>query len=289
MRLLVTGATGELGTPLLERLRESGYQLSVLSRRDITFSDSQIRVVRGDLSLMESLKDAVKDADIILHLAAATHARSDKQYQQVNVEGTSNLLKVAKNNNVRQFIFLSTRAVGKEGGGYSYSKLIAEERVKASGINWVILRPAEVYGNGGKDPIAKLVEAVKRRKFIPVLSGEYNICPVHVDDVIAALVRTIDNKCANGKTYTLAGPEVFSFRQLIHLIEGMTKCKCRMVPVPALLVKWAANILGVFNLSPIMPDQVDRLLLAKSTDSARAAEDLSFRPRTLREGFPWPR
>ena len=286
MTLLVTGATGEIGASILERLPECG-EIRVLSRRARTDADGPIRWVEGDLLDAPSLSRACEGVERVLHMAALTHARRPTDYFRVNVEGTANLVRAAREAGTRRFVFVSTRAIGADGGPYSHSKQLAEEEVCRSGLEWIVLRPAEVYGGTGSDPILSMARSLQTKAVVPVLgSGSYELSPVHVEDVISAIVCALEHPDAVGNTYVLAGPETMSYLELVARMESVLGiAPRRRIHVPVALARLTIRAASFLGLGDYVPDQVPRLLLTKLSDSSAAARDLDFSPRSLEQGL----
>ena len=144
-RLLVTGATGEIGGSVLARIDRDRFRLRLMSRGNPTGSDDEVEWARADLVEPRGLSEALRGVDVVLHMAAVTHSPRGARYHATNAEGTAHLLSAAEPAGVRRFVHVSTRAVGAEGGAYSHSKALAEEHVRGTRIPWVLLRPGEVY------------------------------------------------------------------------------------------------------------------------------------------------
>ncbi len=285
MTLLVTGATGEIGGALIERLTER-WEVRVLSRRSRLDGNGSMRWVRGDLADVDSLRRACEGAKTVLHMAAVTHSRSSDDYLRVNVDGTERLLRAAEAAGAGRFVHLSTRAIGATGGGYSHSKELAERQVKAAEVPWVILRPAEVYGGGG-DPILALAQTLRARPFVPILGdGSYRLSPVYVDDVVDSIVAALACREAPGRTYVLAGPEEMTYLELVGRLEEILDLPRRWrLHIPLAAARLAIRAASLLGVGGYVPDQIPRLLLEKSSDNSAAVRDLGFAPRSLEEGL----
>ncbi len=278
MTVLVTGAGGGIGRVVVRRLLEKGEGVRILRRPGEAglFHPGTSEVV-GDLLESCSLEKAVEGIDALLHLAGVTHSRDPDVYFGVNVNGTRNLLKAIGKRKIDRL------AVGAGGGAYSLSKMAAEEVVRNSGAPWVIFRPAEVYGTGGGNPVIALAGMIRRWPFVPVIGdGRYRLSPVHVDDVAECLVRGLREQSSIGRTYTLAGPDDVTFNELIDLIAGMLGQKRPKVHVPVPAARALFILADRLRRGPVR-DQLDRLLLPKSSDTSSAARDLDFRPAGLKE------
>jgi NADH dehydrogenase len=285
MKLLVTGP-GKLGARLLPRLAGEGVTGRVLYRRVPPEVPPGWETVRADVTDPRSLDGVAGGCDGILHLAALTHTNDARRYELVNAGGTENLLAAARQAGVRRFIHVSTRAIAAAGGAYSRSKLRAEEAVRASGIPWTIVRPAEVYGAGGEG-LSAVIERVRDQRWIPVIgNGCYRLAPVFVDDVVDGLCAAVQAPAA-GRVFHLAGPEEITFRQLIERLAAYFGKRPHQVRVPAAALHGVALLLARLPLEhpPLYADQVPRLLSPKPYEIAAAAAELGFRPRRLEDGL----
>jgi nucleoside-diphosphate-sugar epimerase len=278
----VTGAAGSVGTRVVTALGEADWRTRALvHRRAVPCADEQ---VAGGLADSQALRKGATGADVVLHLAALTHARRPAAYHAVNVDGTAGLLAAARAAAVGRFVHVSTRAVSAEGGAYSRSKLAAEEVVRGAGIEHVIVRLPEVYGAGGSEGIDQMLEKAGRGAAIAVVGrGADVLCPVHVDDVVAALVASLSSVAAANRTYTLAGecrPTEEVARACARAADGTS----RVVHAPVAAVRIASIAARVLPL-PLYPDQLARLRAAKPALTPDAREDLGFRPRPLEDGL----
>jgi len=283
MKVLITGATGGLGRKLVSILKKAGhYDLVLLSRKKIEDQDDQDIVFRhGDLLDLKSLKNAVKDINIIIHLAAITHAQKDQDYFQINFEGTKNLLSAATIEDVDTFIFLSSRTASPKGGAYAESKYMAEKQVEHYRNQWLILSPAEIYGTGPEEAIHKLIHQIKKHVIVPIPGrGRYTLCPVYVDDVIEAIIHSMELLHKN-KKYLLAGPKEYAFIDLVDLVANSFNKKARKIPVPLCLIKQIAALFP----SLLAKDQIPRLMVKKSSDISGARRDLNFHPISFEGGL----
>jgi nucleoside-diphosphate-sugar epimerase len=276
--VLVTGASGRLGGRLLPLLHEAGYRTRALvHRRQVEDVDE---TARGDLLDLQSLVAAAAGADAVVHLAALTHARSDADYQRFNVTGTKNLVEAARAAGVGRFVYVSTRAIGADGGGYSVSKRDAEALVAESGVEYTTVRLPEVFGAGSSEGVDQMLDAARRgRPVLLVGDGSEELCPAHVDDVLPALVAALAAPAAAAQTYTLAG-ECTTMRAFAERVVAATGGRSRIIGLPRAFVRGVGVASRVIPL-PIYPDQYARLTATKPPASPAADADLGFRPRGL--------
>ncbi len=286
MNLLVTGASGGLGRRALEALKQiPNLKIRALVHKN-PLTAPGVGVVQGDVTRPETLDAALEGIDTVFHLAAVTHSNSEAGYQEVNVEGTRNLLTVGARCEVKRFIYVSSRAARSDGGSYSVGKLQAEELVKNSGLPWVILRPAEVYGPNSKDAVNKLARWIRQYKIVPVIGdGSQGLSPVLIDDVLPAMVEALFNHEAEGQIFDLAGPESISYSELIDRMSSFFETKVFKVFLPVWLVQGMIECVLLFKKDFLARDQVSRLLCDKPYDIQSAKSVLKFQPVKLEEGL----
>jgi UDP-glucose 4-epimerase len=269
-----------VGRRLLPALRDAGWRVRCLvHNRAIPDADE---VVVGDLNNHAALARAVLGTDAVLHLGAVTHSRRSRLYHVVNVEGTRLLAEAARQQGVARFVHVSSRAISPEGGVYSRSKLAAEEALKLTGLEYVIVRLPELYGFGGAEGVDDIrARAAAGRTIFVVGHGAQTVCPVHVDDVIEPLARALDVQDAAGKTYTLAG-ECFSVRRLAERCSAAADRRGRVIGVPEAIVVGLSHAARLLPLR-LYPDQLDRLTAPKPPLSPNARADLGFSPRSFED------
>jgi nucleoside-diphosphate-sugar epimerase len=286
MKILLTGASSGIGTLLIKRLVHcADLEVKAMIHRSLV-NISECEVRQGDLHNLELLTRAVDGVDTVIHMAALTSSAQESEYFRVNVTGTQNLIDACALKGVKKIIYISSRAASPDGGGYSCSKLKAEECVKNSGLQWLILRPSEVYGQGAGDTINQLIQWVQRYPFVPVIGkGQAKLSPVYIDDVLSAMERTILDKELEGETILLTGPEELTFDELVDRISkyfGVWRFKLHL---PAGLVKFSAKVLTSLGVKILVPDQIPRLLCAKGQGISKTSALIFYSPRTLEDGM----
>ena len=280
--VLVTGGAGIVGSRAVELLGRRGWRVRALvHRRPVAGAAEQ---VPGDLGDPDRLREAVRGASAVLHLAAVTHARRAALYEAINVTGTANLLQAARDSVPGRFLFVSTRAISPQGGAYSRSKSRAEELVRERAAEHAIVRLPELYGGGGAEGVDEMIARARRGAAIPLVGrGTDILCPVHVDDAVAALVGALESRAAEGRTYTLAG-ECMSSREVAQQCRRAFGSRSRLLGVPGGAVA-AASLISRLAPLGLYPDQLARLRAPKPPPSPEAEAELGFQPRSLAEGL----
>lgn len=287
MRLLITGGNGFLGGKIIQFPRREERVLRILLKNGEIPQENKHRdeYVYGDLLDEKSLYEATREVDIVIHLAAVTHTNKIGLYYCVNVEGTRKLLEACKKNKVKRIVHVSSRTASLEGGDYAKSKLLSEELVKKSGLDWLILRLAEVYGLGGRGGLNQLIDWVKRFYLVPVIgSGDYTLCPVSLDDAAWAVASSAEAD-VHKEILTIAGPEVFTYNELIDKIAAQLGVKRIKIHLPLILVSALAKFTQMLKLDVVVRDQISRLLCEKPTNISLAIKLLNYHPKNFKEGL----
>ncbi|GAA2781503.1 NAD(P)H-binding protein [Kitasatospora sp. CM 4170] len=203
--IVVTGATGNVGRPLVQALAAAGEQVTAVSRRP---SDASlpvgVRHHRADLTDAGSLRPALDGAEaLFLLLSGEVLAGADGRSAHA-------LLDAAKAAGVRRVVLLSSQVSGTRPGSVSHAPLVAyEEAVRESGLDWTILRPSGFHSNA-----FAWAEPVRTRRTVPAPFGDVALPTVDPED-LAAVAATVlrDGRAHAGRTYVLTGPAPVSPRE----------------------------------------------------------------------------
>lgn len=301
-KALVTGATGFVGSHLVELLAEEGVRVRALVRRT---SDTRLlrelgaECIEGSLEDERGLRRASEGVDIVFHLAALTRARSREEFSRVNARAVEPVAAAAAGAGARLVYLSSLAAVGPARGGqavteadlprpmtdYGRSKLEGEAACRATGRgDFVILRAPAVYGPRDRD-IYRFF-AMAARGFIAMPTGpERRVQMLYVRDLAEALLAAGGTKTP-GALYHVAEARSYSWREVCELVGGAMGREVRVVPVPPLLVSAAAGMweLGAraVGRATIFTRDKARELLAPGwlCETAAAERELGFRAGT---------
>ena len=284
--LLVTGASSEMGSALIRQLlNNADLKIRAMAHRSLVdLSGCEIRP--GNLKNKGLMVRALSGVDTVVHMAALTKSTRESDYFEVNVSGTKNLIDASVESGVKKVIYISSAAASLNGGGYSRSKLEAEQSIKKSGMKWLILRPSEVYGQREGDSINRLIRWIQRYIFVPVIgTGTCKLSPVFIDDVVSAIASSIFNKELENETIVLAGPEELTYDDLVDRVAAYFGVKRFKLHLPAGLVRFGMAVMPKLGVNTLVPDQIPRLLCNKSFSIDLAKEKLDYSPRVLEEGI----
>jgi len=276
-QLLITGANGFVGKALLNILHEGDYRLRTASRncRDDGFYENQTvdDVVFFDLDDENYNYDKLlDDVDVVIHLASRVHVmdRQDnelKAYRKTNYFGVKKLAKEAAGRGIKRFVFISSIKVNGERncsdgkgrflafneddvprpqGAYAMSKLEAEDAIRKicreAKMEFVILRPALVYGPGVKANFLTLLDAVNKKYPLPA-SVKNKRSLLYVGNLAHAISLCVSCPETANQTYLISDTEV-SVPELVRKIASLLGKKALLFPFPVKLLKTIASLTG---------------------------------------------
>jgi NADH dehydrogenase len=207
-------------------------------------------------------------------------------FERLHVQATANLLAAARKSGVRRYLQMSALGTRPEAlSDYHKTKWLAEELVRASGLEWTIFRPSLIFGP--KDTFVNmLVTQLRLAPVLPVIgSGRYRLQPVHADDVARCFAEALDMPETIGNTYELCGSDRMSYEELLDAVAAAIGKTPPLKPhLPLVLMKLVIPILQNIPQFPITIDQLQMLLEENICDGAWK-KTFGFEPRGFREGI----
>ena len=286
--ILLTGATGNIGSSLLPRLIESGERVRCLVRDPKGLGAGRVRVqiTLGDLSDPASFRNALRGVDTVVHLAAAIRDQPRASIEELNGVATLRLMRAAKRAGVERFLFFSAMGADLNSRSRFFrAKALAEQAVEESELDSVVFLPSIVYSPG--DPWTKLLHTLSYLPAMPISgSGRARYQPISADDVATCVTAVLDGKADGRRRLELAGPEELSYddiaRQTLRAF-GRTR---RLVHFPLPLVKAGLETLGIFAGEGAFATWEEAELMEISMVTARGTADveaLGVKPRSMAE------
>jgi nucleoside-diphosphate-sugar epimerase len=301
-KLLITGATGFIGSYLLPILSQQKFQITAAVRNNLSQSLSgPIRIVKvGNIDEKTNWQEALEGIDIVIHLAARAHI--------IN-ETIPNLVQQSIQAGVKHFIFISSigamttqsdRILTENSpchpdSPYGRSKLQAEQALinlaKDSNMTWTIIRPTLVYGPGNPGNMERLMKLIKRGLPLPFAAIKNRRSFVFVGNLVAAIITCLDHPNAANQIFLISDNQAVSTPQLIRLIAQQIQQPCQLLPVPTTLLRFLGylgdtieSITGK-NL-PFNTYSIDRLLGSLTVNSSHIQKTLDWQPTfTLEQGL----
>jgi nucleoside-diphosphate-sugar epimerase len=255
VRAFVTGATGFVGSHLVEALLQDRHQVTCLARDPAKaarlFGGRDARVVVGDLSAVDALEDGCRGAEIVFHAAGLVAARSRAEFFAVNRDATARMVQIAHRvaGPTTRFIHVSSlsaagptrrgRALTEQDpprpvSNYGRSKLAGEEAVRSGGLLWTVVRPPAVYGP--RDTETLRMYRLARLGFMPMYTRpDQELSFIHVRDLARALVAAAAPRCA-GRTYFASHAQPATARAVMTTIfQAVREVTAKPARAPLLL------------------------------------------------------
>lgn len=308
--VLVTGASGGLGTALVQRLRSEGHRVRIMVRRRPDSVPEGVDVVLGNLGDPAAVDRAVQGVGVVYHVGAAMQG-GWTDHHCGTVIGTQNVIAACRRHGVEKLVHISSLSVvdwagaapgarldeetpfeprPEDRGSYTRAKLEAErlvtEAVREHGLPAIILRPGQIFG--GRIPL--MTPAVGRRlgrRWLVLGDGRVRLPLVHIDDVVDAILLAARGDLRRGEVVQIVDPEAFTQNDVLQLAgEGAP-----VLRVPRGLVfgvgKLSEIALGLIGRkSPLSVYRLRSALACRSFASARAEELLGWHPRVgARQGI----
>lgn len=288
--LLLTGATGSIGSRLLPLLLERGEPIRCLVRepRRLGAHRVDVQITLGDLGELSDpyrLRQALRGVSTVVHLAASIRDQPPHRLEELNGLATVRLLRAAEQVGVERFVFFSALNASRvQRTRFFRAKALAEEALATSPLSTTVFAPSIVYDHS--DPWITLL---RRFSFLPVLpvsgSGRARYQPIWAEDVARAVANELDRDARRDR-YELAGPEILSYDDMSDLVSRAAGRPRRLVHVPLPIVRTSLIALRkIFGESAFATWEEAELMEVGmvSERGAADAEMLGVEPRRMAE------
>ena len=282
--ICLTGANGFLGRYVLKLLEEQKHQVCCLSKNPQS-STHFVQWKYFDLASSSQPEDLLNGCTQIFHVAGAIKGKPE-YLTEINYLGTQILLEAAERVNVGKFIYISSIDALLFNHPYAKSKGDAEELVKNSDLNSIIIRPSVIFGLDDTKNFHSLNTVIQRMPILPLpYKGEFQWEPVFVGDLANYIVEQGLNNNKKKEISNVVGPETLSFSEILSLMEKYRNVKRIKIPIPGffmlILKTLLALLIGKHNLEGIFSSFSDKVfhgekvrLSTKFSDFIRATESV---------------
>lgn len=285
--ILVTGASGYVGSHIVKQLAQAGKPIRALVRnRGLAMKEGRLEGfavdwVEGDVTRPETLGPAMAGATAVIHTVAIAIEKGGRTYEKVNYQGTVSVVEAAKAAGVGRFINISQLgADSRLPYRFLASKGRAQEYVAASGLEWTAFRPSVIWGP--EDEFANtFARLVPFSPLIYPIVGDENakFQPVWVEDVAHCVVKALDDPSTIGKEYELGGPEVLTLEEIERRTLKAVGARRSMVHFPMPLLRVIVALMEALLPAPPVTRSLLELLAVSNVTTANAILQFVPNPR----------
>ncbi len=305
--ILVTGGTGFLGSHLIKKLVCGKYNVRVLIKNENDINNigcQRLDFIVGDIRNEDVIKRALKGIETVIHLAVGHQSKISKKKDiwDINVKSTINLLNESTKNKVTHFIYCSSARVTcnkdrekvdenspyvfNKDDIYEKSKAFTEEYIlkfsKENKLPITIIRPSLIYGEGDQR-LLRIINLIQRRMFFFIGSGNNIIQLVYVGDVVAFIMRILENEKSRGEIFLIAGEERITLKEYICSIAKELNTTLPNLTLPyypflilSFLCEKFCNFLNI--VPPLFPSRIRFFVENNIYDISKARTILNFSP-----------
>jgi uncharacterized protein YbjT (DUF2867 family) len=296
--LLLTGATGLVGSTLLGRLLAEGADVRCLVRdpRRLGAQRVRVQIALGDLTDPPSFRNALRGVHTVVHLAASIRDQPHGSIEELNGIATWRMVEAAERQGVERFVFFSALGASTHHRTrFLRAKALAEQAVREAGVRSIVFAPSIVYAPG--DPWLTLLEHMALLPVMPVSGrGRAAFQPIWADDVAACVVAALRGESSDSSgvpaagtdadhaRYELAGPETLSHTDIVRALLRSLNRRRPLVHVPTPVVSRALRLLERVAGARAFATWDEAELMETAMTSARGAADaeaLGVRPQRL--------
>jgi len=291
----VFGGTGFLGRRLVRRLAAEGATLRIAvrspeqARNVLRAADlDRVTVLRADVHDQASVAAAVAGVDAVVNAVSAYVEKPGVTFESVHVQGAKTVAQGAAAAGVTRLVLVSGIGADPEARSpYIRARGRGELAVRQAFPSATIVRPGAMFGPGDA-LFGTLADIVRLFPVVPLIGGgRTRLQPVYVEDVAEAIVRMLADRGTAGQTYELAGPGVYTLRELVSFALRLIDKRRLLVPVPFAIAEIQARLFEFLPRPPLTTSQVD-LLRADNVASGTLPgfPELNIRPKTVEDIVP---
>lgn len=283
MRILVTGGTGFVGQHLCRELHERGHDVTAMARNpEDADLPGGVGTAMGDVESYESIEANFEGQDVVVNLVALSPLfqpkGGDERHFEVHRDGTENVVRAAEAHAVpKMFQMSGTGADPDAETAFLQAKGEAEEIVRDSDLEWVVFRPAVIFGDGGE--FVPVMKKLAPPYLTPLPGGgRTRFQPIWVGDVVPMIADAIEDDSYDGQVYEIVGPETLTMADVAELAHEAEGRSVNVLTVPMPIVKLGLSMGDHVPRSPMGSDQfrslqMDNVVEDDDIDAFGVSED----------------
>lgn len=285
MKVFLTGATGFVGSQILQDLLEAEHTVVALVREgsesELPVNPEQIEIVQGDALDKSSYQDSLSGCDAVINLIGIIREFPKKgiNFERMHVRATQFLVESALAEGVDRYIQMSALGVSHESDSkYFTTKARAEDMIRASGLKHTIIRPSLIFGPEDEF-INYFANIIRKFHTIPVIGhGKYRMEPVYIEDVSQAFVQSLGKPETINQTFEMGGPERFEYEEMMHVVKNALNTWAITIHYPKSLMMTLASMMQYYKIFPLTTDQIIQLFEENITDDNKIYQVYDIQP-----------
>ena len=285
--ILLTGATGTVGSALLRRLSAEGTPVRCLVREPRRLGEQRVRVqiALGDLADPPSFRHALRGVETVVHLAASIRDQPRGSIEELNAVATLRLVRAAERAGVRRFVFFTALGAGLSSRTRFFrAKALARRAVESAELESDVFAPSIVYAPG--DPWLRLLERLSYLPAMPISGrGRALYQPIWADDVADCVMAALGGATDGRRAFELAGPETLSYDQIARTVLRSVGRPRPLIHVPLPLVRLSLQALERLAAGAGFATWEEAELMEEPMTTARGTTDpeaLGVTPQPMR-------
>jgi len=286
----ILGGGGFIGRYLVRNLTQKNFRCIVPTRNPFTkgylktqATPGAIEIINFDSKNFNEIKNAINNSDVVINLVGILYEKRKEKFNTIHTDLPEVIANLCSQADVKKFIHVSAIGANKESQSkYQQSKFLGEEKVLNNFKNTLIIRPSVVCGS--EDNFTNLFAKLSLSPIIPVVSKNYKLQPIFVNDVARAIVKAIEIKNNEGQIYEIGGEKIISFEDLIKLILKIIGKKRLVVEMPMTIAKIQSMLLSLLPVPPILTKDQCLILSEKDnvvSDNHLTLKDLDIKPTNV--------
>ncbi|WP_435156145.1 complex I NDUFA9 subunit family protein [Haladaptatus sp. DFWS20] len=284
MRVLIVGGTGFVGTALTKEFNARAHDVTVLARSpDEADLPASVETVSGDVTDYDSIEGAFADQDAVVNLVALSplFQPSGASHEEIHLGGTENVVRACEEHGVPKLVQMSALGADPDGStAYIRAKGKAEEVVRDSSLDWVLVRPSVVFGDGGEFVSFTKVLTTPYVTGLPG-GGKTRFQPIWVGDLAPILADCVEDDAHIGQAVELGGPEVLTLADVTKLAYHAEGKSVAILPIPMPLAGIGLTLADPLPFIPMGGDQY-RSLKFDNTVAENDVQSFDRDPTDLR-------
>ncbi len=286
----ILGGGGFIGRYLVRNLTKKNFRCIVPTRNPFTkgylktqATPGAIEIINFDPKNFNEIKNAINNSDVVINLVGILNEKRKQKFSTIHTDLPEGIANLCSQADVKKLIHVSAIGANKESQSkYQQSKFLGEEKVLNNFKNTLIIRPSVVCGS--EDNFTNLFAKLSLSPIIPVVSKNYKLQPIFVNDVARAIVKAIEIKNNEGQIYEIGGEKIMSFEDLIKLILKIIGKKRLIVEMPMTIARIQSILLSLLPVPPILTKDQCLILSEKDnvvSDNHLTLKDLDIKPTNV--------